>query len=350
MIACGRPEFRQIERDIGPPIRTSSGAIRMMVILESSMRDARRLRGAGRSARCLDCSAASTCTRAEHHPHPRQRRADHQLRHQAARQDAAASSSRGKQGEKEAIEQLIDERLMLQEAKRRNVDVTDAEVDAGVRQARARRQADRRRNSRRRCARPGIDPQTFKELPARQHGVAADRARALPRDRRGHRPGRRRGAHQRATDADGGRADGYRIHAAADHLRRAGRRRRRRGGAAAQARRTPSAAPFRAATAACSRSAGTPGIVVKPQVRREEGQLTPAHEGSARHARGRRHHRAGARRGRHPAPRGLRQERDRRARPRRRSRRARSSPTSAAQLLARRYLRDLRSDAVIEYR
>ena len=38
--------------------------------------------------------------------------------------------TRGQQGEKEALEQLIEERLMLQEAKRRNVDFSDAEVDA----------------------------------------------------------------------------------------------------------------------------------------------------------------------------------------------------------------------------
>lgn len=38
--------------------------------------------------------------------------------------------SRGQQGEKDAIEQLIDERLMLQEAERRKVVISDAELDA----------------------------------------------------------------------------------------------------------------------------------------------------------------------------------------------------------------------------
>ena len=37
--------------------------------------------------------------------------------------------SRGAQGEKEAVEQLIDEKLMLQEAERLRMVVSDAEVD-----------------------------------------------------------------------------------------------------------------------------------------------------------------------------------------------------------------------------
>ncbi len=40
--------------------------------------------------------------------------------------------TQGKQGEREAIDQLITERLMLQEAKRQHVTVSDAEVDAEV--------------------------------------------------------------------------------------------------------------------------------------------------------------------------------------------------------------------------
>ena len=40
--------------------------------------------------------------------------------------------SRGKAGEKEAIDQLIDEKLMLQEAARRHIDVSDAEVEQEI--------------------------------------------------------------------------------------------------------------------------------------------------------------------------------------------------------------------------
>ena len=43
----------------------------------------------------------------------------------------------GKAGEKQAIDQLIDEKLMLQEAARRNIDVSDEEVDQESPTARA---------------------------------------------------------------------------------------------------------------------------------------------------------------------------------------------------------------------
>jgi peptidyl-prolyl cis-trans isomerase SurA len=71
--------------------------------------------------------------------------------------------SRGQQGEKDAIEQLIDERLMLEEAKRRNVSVTDAEVDQEFarRASSARLSADQFAQAFRQA---GVDPQTFRDF------------------------------------------------------------------------------------------------------------------------------------------------------------------------------------------
>jgi peptidyl-prolyl cis-trans isomerase SurA len=71
--------------------------------------------------------------------------------------------SRGQQGEKQAIEQLIDEKLMLQEAKRRNVSVTDEEVL----QEMARRAAASRLSPtqfEQALRQSGVDPRTFRDF------------------------------------------------------------------------------------------------------------------------------------------------------------------------------------------
>jgi peptidyl-prolyl cis-trans isomerase SurA len=71
--------------------------------------------------------------------------------------------SRGQQGEKQAIEQLIDEKLMLQEAKRRNVSVTDEEVQ----QEMARRAAASRLSPtqfEQALRQSGVDPRTFRDF------------------------------------------------------------------------------------------------------------------------------------------------------------------------------------------
>jgi peptidyl-prolyl cis-trans isomerase SurA len=71
--------------------------------------------------------------------------------------------SRGKQGEKEALDQLIDERLMTQEAKLRNVVVTDAEVDEefASRASGAKLTPQQFQQAFRQA---GVDPKTFKNF------------------------------------------------------------------------------------------------------------------------------------------------------------------------------------------
>ena len=132
----------------------------------------------------------------------------------------------GKQGEKQAIDQLIEERLMMQEAKRRNVDVTEAELEGEIgNRARAAKltgpqfvagaASGRRRSS---------DLQGFS---ARQHGMAGGCAGALSSDHQGHRTGRHCSFDWTGAGGPGcGRADCLRVQASADHFHRAGRRRR----------------------------------------------------------------------------------------------------------------------------
>ncbi len=69
----------------------------------------------------------------------------------------------GKEGEKQAIDQLIDEKLMLQEAARRHVDVTDADVDQEL--------ASRASNTKMTASeftqalrRSGLDPSSFRQF------------------------------------------------------------------------------------------------------------------------------------------------------------------------------------------
>jgi peptidyl-prolyl cis-trans isomerase SurA len=69
----------------------------------------------------------------------------------------------GREGENSAIEQLIDEKLMLQEATLRNVEVSDAEVDAEfANRARAAKLSAAQFTQAMRQA--GFDPQTFKNF------------------------------------------------------------------------------------------------------------------------------------------------------------------------------------------
>ena len=71
--------------------------------------------------------------------------------------------SRGQQGEKLAIEQLIDEILMLQEAKLRNMEMTDAEVEEEfARRAKSANLSAEQFSQAMRQA--GFDPQTFKNF------------------------------------------------------------------------------------------------------------------------------------------------------------------------------------------
>jgi peptidyl-prolyl cis-trans isomerase SurA len=71
--------------------------------------------------------------------------------------------TRGKQGEKDAIEQLVDEKLMLQEAARRNVTVSDEEIaqEFAKRATQARLTPAQFEAAMRQT---GIDPETFKDF------------------------------------------------------------------------------------------------------------------------------------------------------------------------------------------
>jgi peptidyl-prolyl cis-trans isomerase SurA len=176
----------------------------------------------------------------------------------------------GKAGEKEALDQLIDEHLMLQEASRRNVVVTDDEVEAEFsrRAANARFSAAQFEQAMRGA---GIDPKTFKSfiranlawsqiVRARFRGAIdiseEDIAAALRR---------RQGAGEEATES----AATYEYMLQQIVFL---------GGAEATMRSHANA--FRSAFQDCDHSldqvAGMTGVVVRPTVRREETQLSEA--------------------------------------------------------------------------
>ena len=180
----------------------------------------------------------------------------------------------GKQGEKQAIDQLIEERLMLQEAKRRNVEVTDEELDAEI--------ANRARGAKltapqflQALRQAGIDPETFKDflraniawqeivrarfratINITEQDVTAALTERPPEDPTTEEP----------TVFE------YRLQPII-FVVPAG------AGADAETARRNEANAFRQGFQGCDQSltqvAGMPGVVVKPQVRREEGQLAP---------------------------------------------------------------------------
>jgi peptidyl-prolyl cis-trans isomerase SurA len=251
----------------------------------------------------------------------------------------------GEEGEAAAIEQLIDERLMIQEAQRRGIGVSEAEVDAQV-EARARGAGMTGSQFRQVMRQSGFDPETFEEfLVARiawQRIVQArfratvsvseqDVAAAL--DTR-----EVTGEEQTATE--------YMLQQIIFVIP---------SGAAAgtQAQRQREAVAFRDAFQSCDHSiqqaGGAVGIVVKPPVRREESQLTQEMRevlaamnaggitGPDRIAEGLQLIAICAKNeiaGQTEATTQVREE----------------IANERGELLARRYLRDLRSDAVIEYR
>src|SRR5688500_17995714 len=71
--------------------------------------------------------------------------------------------TRGQQGEKDAIEQLIDERLMMQEAARRNVQISDEELDQEFAR-RANQTGMSAAEFSQAMQQSGIDPATFKDF------------------------------------------------------------------------------------------------------------------------------------------------------------------------------------------
>ena len=255
--------------------------------------------------------------------------------------------SRGNQGEKDATDQLIEEHLMLQEAKRRNVDVTDEEVDQEFanRARAAKLSADQFVQAMRQA---GIAPQTFRDF-LRANLAWAQIVRARFR------------ATVSVTDQDVAAALTQRQPAEGAAQETAIEYRLQQilfvvpagAGAGVEANRRSEANAFRGAFQGCDQSlqqaSGSPGIVVKPQVRREAGQLTPALKEALASLE------VGGTSEPERVPEGIqivavcaknaivgqteaavevREEIN----------------TERGQLLARRYLRDLRSDAVIEYR
>jgi peptidyl-prolyl cis-trans isomerase SurA len=251
----------------------------------------------------------------------------------------------GREGERAAIEQLIDERLMMQEAERRNVQVSDEEVEQEF--------ADRARGANLTPAQfsqalrqAGFEPDTFNDfLRARiaWQQIVQARFRATvdisEQDVAAALTGREdTGTEERATE--------YMLQPIIFVIPAGA-------GASVQAQRRNEANAFRNEFRGCDYSleqvAGTVGIVVKPQVRREEGQLSPSlkealaaldvggitapelvAEGIQLIAVCAKNEIAGQTEATVEVREELANER--------------------GQLLARRYLRDLRSDAVIEYR
>jgi peptidyl-prolyl cis-trans isomerase SurA len=257
--------------------------------------------------------------------------------------------SRGQQGEKQAIEQLIEERLMLQEAKLRNVNIGDEEVEQEFanRARGAKLTADRFTQALRQA---GIDPRTFKDflranlawtqivrarfratINVTDQDVAAALTEREP-------TGEVQGEVQTALE--------YRIQQII-FIVPAG------AGAGVEAQQRSAADAFRSAFQGCEQSlqqaASAPGIVVKPQVRREAGQLPPALKEAfaslevggtsepERVADGFQIVAICAKNEIAGQTEATVETRD-------------EISTERGQLLARRYLRDLRSDAVIEYR
>ena len=253
--------------------------------------------------------------------------------------------SRNQQGEKEAIEQLIDERLMLQEATSRGATLTDAEIDEEIAK-RARGANLSAAQFQQAMRQAGFDPQTFRDFVASNAAwqqIVRARFRATVDI-----------SDQDVAAALTSRTETGEVQTVSEYMLQpiifvvpAG------AGAGVEAQQRNQANAFRSGFQGCDSSlqqvGGTPGIVVKPQVRREEGQMTPAmkemlaslgvggitepervDDGIQLLAVCSKHEVAGQTTATVETREELSNER--------------------GQLLARRYLRDLRSDAVIEYR
>lgn len=259
----------------------------------------------------------------------------------------------GKQGEKDAIDQLIDERLMMQEAKRRNIKVEDSEVaEELTNRAKAAKLTGEQFVQAMRQA--GINPQTFKDfLRANMAWTRIVRARfratvkltdldvAAAMTSKEAKPDQ-----EAKPEAEKHTATEYRLQPILFLLPSGAP-------AAAEAKKRGEANAFRSAFKGCDHSleqaGGSPGIVVKDQVRRDDGSLPAAMKETLAEAE------VGTATEPERVAEGLqilgvcaknviagqteeivekRQE----------------ITSEKSQLLARRYLRDLRSDAVIEYR
>lgn len=255
--------------------------------------------------------------------------------------------SGGRQGEKEAMEQLVDERLMLQEAARVGATISDEELDEefAKRATQANLNAEQFAQAFRQA---GVDPQTFKSF-LRANMVWGDIVRARVR------------SSVDVSETDVAAALAKRGDATEEEEQVAYEYMMQqilfvvpaKGGAGLEAQRRNDANAFRGAFQGCEASlaqaAGVAGAVVKPQVRREDNQLSGAlkeaiaslevggitapervEEGFQLVAICAKKPIAGQTQATQSTERDLTNER--------------------GAMLARRYLRDLRSDAVIDYR
>jgi peptidyl-prolyl cis-trans isomerase SurA len=184
--------------------------------------------------------------------------------------------SRGKEGEKEATDQLIDEALMVQEAKRRHVTISDEEVDAefAMRAKAAKLTADQFTQAMRQA---GISPQTFKDFLRANLAwgrIVRARFKATVDVSESDVAAALAGRDTAAVAAPEAQQTVFEYRLQAIHFVIPAN-----AAPGLEAKKKAEANAFRTAFQGCDhaleQAAGNPGIVVKPQTRREEGQLTP---------------------------------------------------------------------------
>lgn len=253
----------------------------------------------------------------------------------------------GREGEKAAIEQLIEERLMMQEAKLRNVDVSDEEIEQEfANRARAAQLTPDRFTQAMRQA--GIDPRSFKNfLRANMAWQQIVRARFRATVNISDQDVTAALAARESTEGEQqNEIFEYRLMPILFVVPSGA-------GAGAESQQRKEAEAFRAAFQGCDSALqlaqGKPGIVVRPQVRREESQVAPALKDVMKAME------IGGTTPPERVPEGIQivalcaknvvaGETEASAETRQ------EISTERGELLARRYLRDLRSDAVIEFR
>lgn len=178
--------------------------------------------------------------------------------------------TRGKQGEKEATDQLIEETLMLQEAARRNIKVSDEEIEAEFanRATQAGMTATQFGQAMRQS---GIDPQTFKNflranMAWREIVRARFRATVNVTEQDITAALTKRGAEGEDKTVSEYMLQQIIVVVPAG----AGPGTEAQSKKAAQAFRSG----FKGCDSAVQQASGRPGIVVKPTVRREENEIT----------------------------------------------------------------------------
>jgi peptidyl-prolyl cis-trans isomerase SurA len=264
--------------------------------------------------------------------------------------------TRNQQGEAEATEQLIDERLMVQEAKRRGVSITDGEIDQEIaKRARSAKLSSTQFQQAMRQA--GFDPATFRDFIRanvmwqqivrarfRAEGQVTDQdVTAALTERPAADPTADTTAEEDAAPTV---VYEYRLQPII-FVVPAG------AAPAVETQRRNEAAAFRRDFAGCDAAlqqiGGTPGVVVKPAIRREESQMNPALKQAL----------AGLDIGGITEPErvgegiqllGVCAKQEIAGQTTATVEVREELSNERGQLLARRYLRDLRSDAVIEYR